>query len=66
MREHFSSYQRTLKRFSEAEGDNVWLESCPIEMWEANVHYWKTLNANKESQCMRAICAPVQEPVVLG
>lgn len=52
MREHFSSYQKTLKRLWQAEGDGAHPNNCPMEMWNSNVHYWRTQNANREGECM--------------
>jgi hypothetical protein len=37
-----------------------------MEMCNSNVHYWRTPNANRESECMHVVRAKVQDPVVLG
>jgi hypothetical protein len=37
--------------------DDAYHENYPIEMWDANLHYWKTPNANRESERMEIICA---------
>ncbi len=52
MREHFSSYRKTLKRLWQAKGDGAHPNNCPMEMWNSNVHYWRTQNANRKGECM--------------
>jgi len=44
----------------------MYIMICPIEMWDANLHYWKTPNANRESVRMEAICAQLRKLVALG
>jgi len=48
------------------EGDNTRFKSYLIEMWEVNVHYWKTPNANRKSQHMQTVCAQIRKLVILG
>jgi hypothetical protein len=48
MREHFNSYQRTLKRFWEVEKVDARPKNCLVKLWNANVLYWKTPNVNRE------------------
>jgi hypothetical protein len=65
MREHFSSYRRTLRRLWEAERDNAQRENYLQEMWDANVQCWKIPYANRESEHMRAIHGELWELVAL-
>jgi hypothetical protein len=65
MKEHFSSYQRTLRRLWEVKKDNARRENYPQEMWDANVQFWKTPYANRKIEHMRAIHGELWEPVAL-
>lgn len=66
MREHFSSYWRTLRRLWEAQGDDARPENCPTKMWNANVHYWRSPNANRESEQMCVVHAKVWKAIAQG
>jgi hypothetical protein len=52
-----------LRRLWEVKGDDAWLENCLVKMWNANVHYWKTPNANRKSERMHIVCATAKEPI---
>jgi hypothetical protein len=48
------------------EWDDAYHENCPIKMWDANLHYWKAPNANRESERMEVIRAQLWKLVALG
>jgi hypothetical protein len=50
MREHLSSFQRTLKRIWEEGRDGACPNNYHVDMWESNVKYWRTPHANRESE----------------
>jgi hypothetical protein len=53
MKKYFISYWKTLKIGGKK--NDAGPKNCLVEMWNVNVHYWKTPNVNKESKHMQVV-----------